>query len=983
MSERNEEDLSHLMEREEENDGVKEDHLLGESEGDHDHDQSWRAVSLSPLPFHGYGPEPKYVVMDADDWDQGGEDVTLEEVATIEVSKTFVQEDHLLVQSEDDHDHGQPWRAVSLSPLPFHGYGPEPNYEAMNADRWDQGGEDVSLEEVIIIEEARNKGGRPKGKGRSEADKLAEGQTVPTGRRHPAVPPSNWKPRDNKTAGVSPRQREPGSTESRPTYYLVGKAATSLTCSKLPKTIAVLGRFLEFRKNDTKQQAAILVTQELVSVWLHHFGPKLILGKEYGRENLEKKDMAMIMIHNKQYIEQKIVNLHEQWRRLEQDSRRMDRSSRPAFQQKEKQFSELLEMPYDITKIDAINIIQQSGIMEWKEEVTYLQGQLQKDQVGCPGSWDSRQKKRDERRLKTELRREAMTEKERLMQEDLKIKRNSQDSDNEESGDENENKDNEEYSASPVQGPRRKKIDIMGKISLTCDARNISTRDRTMVAASVVNALGIDINETNINKTTAWEKGRKVRLEKAQEIKDNFNCPDMVVAHWDGKTLALRGRIESKRVCVYLSGVDAEKTRKLLGIPECISGKGVDEFEITKEFLVEWKVKEQLVGMVFDTTASNSGEYTGACRYLEIWVGHPILWLACRRHVAELHIGTAVKYVMGCTKDPGMALFRRLRDQWNEMEINYEDLVLFNLHSVSPDLQEKSKSVLAWAEVELENKTFPRDDYRELMELMVVSLGGNVKGFNFKLPGPDHHARWMSKCLYILKIKLLSNQFQLSEEEMGQVTNLAEFILLFYAKFWFVTPLADAAARTDIEFMSDILQYRLVNSGLAYQVLRSCYRHMWYLTPQLVTLALTDRCLEDDMKEKMAKTIHSLERKVLKTGKPTFPELPFGATVTRKDMSYLVGPESWVIFDLLGLSGPQDWLLAPASTWHTVSGFLMLEKFAEHLVVVNDLAERGIHLASDFIKRVESEEQRNALFQVVEDFRARVKDCTKKNLKLV
>ena len=86
------------------------------------------------------------------------------------------------------------------------------------------------------------------------------------------------------------------------------------------------------------------------------------------------------------------------------------------------------------------------------------------------------------------------------------------------------------------------------------------------------------------------------------------------MAHWDGKTMTLRGRIESKRVCIYLSGVDAEETRKLLGIPQCISGKGIDEFEVTKEFLVEWKVKEQLVGMVFDTTASNSGEHSGACR---------------------------------------------------------------------------------------------------------------------------------------------------------------------------------------------------------------------------------------------------------------------------------------------------------------------------------------------------------------------------------
>ena len=69
------------------------------------------------------------------------------------------------------------------------------------------------------------------------------------------------------------------------------------------------------------------------------------------------------------------------------------------------------------------------------------------------------------------------------------------------------------------------------------------------------------------------------------------------------------------------------------------------------------------------------------------------------------------------------------------------------------------------------------------MELVVVSLGGTVTNFKFKLPGPDHHARWMSKCLYILKIKLLSNQFKLFEDEIRQVTDLAEFIILFYAKF--------------------------------------------------------------------------------------------------------------------------------------------------------------------------------------------------------
>ena len=99
-------------------------------------------------------------------------------------------------------------------------------------------------------------------------------------------------------------------------------------------------------------------------------------------------------------------------------------------------------------------------------------------------------------------------------------------------------------------------------------------------------------------------------------------------------------------------------------------------------------------------------------------------------------------------------------------------------------------------------------------------------------------------------------------------------------------------------------------------------------------------------------------------------------------MSTLIGPGSWLVFDLLKLTGPQDWLLSPTSVWHLSPEYMKLDIFSSNLVVVNDLAERGIHLATDFINRVESEEQREALFQVVEDFRARVKDTTKASLKL-
>ena len=132
----------------------------------------------------------------------------------------------------------------------------------------------------------------------------------------------------------------------------------------------------------------------------------------------------------------------------------------------------------------------------------------------------------------------------------------------------------------------------------------------------------------------------------------------------------------------------------------------------------------------------------------------------------------------------------------------------------------------------------------------------------------------------------------------------------------------------------------------------------------------------------MAKKLHSCERLEISTGKPTFPVLGQGCSAIRENLSSLISSKSWLVFQLLGLDGSQDWLQTPASMWKLFAEFRELEKFANNVSVVNDIAERGIHLMSDFIKHCESEDQRQALFQCVEYHRELVPDCTKKSLKL-
>ena len=54
------------------------------------------------------------------------------------------------------------------------------------------------------------------------------------------------------------------------------------------------------------------------------------------------------------------------------DSRRPDRAVRSTFLNKQKQLSLDLDMPLDISKLEAGTIIQDSGLRNWREEAEYL-----------------------------------------------------------------------------------------------------------------------------------------------------------------------------------------------------------------------------------------------------------------------------------------------------------------------------------------------------------------------------------------------------------------------------------------------------------------------------------------------------------------------------------------------------------------------------------------------------------------------------------
>jgi hypothetical protein len=113
----------------------------------------------------------------------------------------------------------------------------------------------------------------------------------------------------------------------------------------------------------------------------------------------------------------------------------------------------------------------------------------------------------------------------------------------------------------------------------------------------------------------------------------------------------------------------------------------------------------------------------------------------------------------GKSTAPVPPLFVRFQKGWDAVDKGQLEKLVDN-RLKKPFLKQLVKDNLHCLKSILESKTtLPRDDYKELAELCILVLGGQVgtegSNYQFKKCGPCHHARWMSKIIYCFKIYLL------------------------------------------------------------------------------------------------------------------------------------------------------------------------------------------------------------------------------------
>lgn len=158
-----------------------------------------------------------------------------------------------------------------------------------------------------------------------------------------------------------------------------------------------------------------------------------------------------------------------------------------------------------------------------------------------------------------------------------------------------------------------------------------------------------------------------------------------------------------------------------------------------------------------------------------------------------------------------------------------------------------------------------RGDYREFLELVIIFLGGELPNGNiFRHPGAYHHARWMAKGIYSLKIFMFRHLFKLQRREIAGLRDVCLFLVKLYVKAWFRASSSIKAPNNDIEFIKESIRYQDIDSQTSEIILKKISNHLWYLGTEQIAFTFFDDNVSIPEKRKMVLAINNNQLPICK-----------------------------------------------------------------------------------------------------------------------
>ena len=163
---------------------------------------------------------------------------------------------------------------------------------------------------------------------------------------------------------------------------------------------------------------------------------------------------------------------------------------------------------------------------------------------------------------------------------------------------------------------------------MTADRHKISSNALNDIIASIIRESQGCVKDFVLSQMSTLRGRKKLRSLKFESVKENFFAgldDHYFTIHWDEKLLKCGKAYTHKEHLAVLANSTNGKLVKLLGITDLDSGTGLNQAKAVKNMLDEWSIEQRCVAMCFDTTASNTGKFAGACILLEALIGHPLL----------------------------------------------------------------------------------------------------------------------------------------------------------------------------------------------------------------------------------------------------------------------------------------------------------------------------------------------------------------------
>jgi hypothetical protein len=380
-----------------------------------------------------------------------------------------------------------------------------------------------------------------------------------------------------------------------------------------------------------------------------------------------------------------------------------------------------------------------------------------------------------------------------------------------------------------------------------------------------------DTNAVNLSYTQIYRYRTQSNNSIANKIRNDWVPPAKAVIHWDGKLMTtLDSSEQEERLPILLSGIGGSKLLGVPSLPHLSTEKAGDLIsKATTTLLDQWNCRDNVVGMVFDTTSANTGHKTAACISIQRDLDKPLLWLACRHHIGEVlldHVWNQL--AVEVSKSPEVTVFTRFKSKWDQL--SYNDMSNLSFPVINEDiLGEKKLQIIAMCK-ELLAEQFVRCDYKELVELTLLYLSGDGNDTTFNRPGALHKARWMAKLLYSLKIVLLSDKIEdelpkgsvFASGQLKKIQTFVKFCVFVYVPWWLTSPNSAAAPHNDMMLIKGLSDYSVVDRKSTDAARKAFSNHMWYLTQELVPLSLFSSDIDKQTKEGIAAKLLSCEKKV-------------------------------------------------------------------------------------------------------------------------